>query len=442
MNPSCVMPMLSLVLLAACTAYRSKPISPEESAADFAQRRLDSPGVRKFLEEQKASRGAWNVDRLSLVAAYYHPDVALARAEADEVSAAIKTAEMRPNPVFTFGPQFAGNRVSPYTPWFIAGNVFIPIETAGKRSKRTQQAIAAAEAARWRVSSRAWAARSRVRAAMLELHGARENIRLLETEQKLHDEAIKKLTAQMEAGDVSPFELTQARLMLNRARLALQDAQRLAATGEAKLAAAVGVPLSAIRSVSLDFSSLQRLPDVSERSGRRHALTQRADLLSLLADYAAAESALKLEIAKQYPDLRIGPGFDYNQGQNRWQLGVSLDLPVNGNRGPIAQAEARRVTAEKRFLAQQNTIQGELDIALAAYRASRAKASTAALLAQEARAASDTTKRMVDAGQVSALELTRRQIEASNANVALMAANIEAQTAAGALEDAMQATLR
>ena len=434
--------MLSLVLLAACTAYRSKPISPEESAADFAQRRLDSPGVRKFLEEQKASRGAWNVDRLSLVAAYYHPDVALARAEADEMSAAIKTAEMRPNPVFTFGPQFAGNRVSPYTPWFIAGNVFIPIETAGKRSKRTQQAIAAAEAARWRVSSRAWAARSRVRAAMLELHGARENIRLLETEQKLHDEAIKKLTAQMEAGDVSPFELTQARLMLNRARLALQDAQRLAATGEAKLAAAVGVPLSAIRSVSLDFSSLQRLPDVSERSGRRHALTQRADLLSLLADYAAAESALKLEIAKQYPDLRIGPGFDYNQGQNRWQLGVSLDLPVNGNRGPIAQAEARRVTAEKRFLAQQNTIQGELDIALAAYRASRAKASTAALLAQEARAASDTTKRMVDAGQVSALELTRRQIEASNANVALMAANIEAQTAAGALEDAMQATLR
>lgn len=434
--------MLSLVLLAACTAYRSKPISPEESAADFAQRRLDSPGVRKFLEEQKASRGAWNVDRLSLVAAYYHPDVALARAEADEMSAAIKTAEMRPNPVFTFGPQFAGNRVSPYTPWFIAGNVFIPIETAGKRSKRTQQAIAAAEAARWRVSSRAWAARSRVRAAMLELHGARENIRLLETEQKLHDEAIKKLTAQMEAGDVSPFELTQARLMLNRARLALQDAQRLAATGEAKLAAAVGVPLSAIRSVSLDFSSLQRLPDVSESSTRRHALTQRADLLSLLADYAAAESALKLEIAKQYPDLRIGPGFDYNQGQNRWQLGVSLDLPVNGNRGPIAQAEARRVTAEKRFLAQQNTIQGELDIALAAYRASRAKASTAALLAQEARAASDTTKRMVDAGQVSALELTRRQIEASNANVALMAANIEAQSAAGALEDAMQATLR
>ena len=49
---------------------------------------------------------------------------------------------------------------------------------------------------------------------------------------------------------------------------------------------------------------------------------------------------------------------------------------------------------------------------------------------------------MVEGGQLSPLEHTRRQIEASTANVALMAASIEAQTAAGALEDAMQATLR
>jgi len=164
--------------------------------------------------------------------------------------------------------------------------------------------------------------------------------------------------------------------------------------------------------------------------------------MALLADYAASESALRLEIAKQYPDVRLGPGFDYNQGQNRWQLGVSLDLPINRNAGPIAQAEAKRKTAEAKFLAQQTTIQGELDIALAGYQASRAKATTAGMLAQEAADASNTTKRMVEGGQLSALEFTRRQIEASTANVALMAANIETQTAAGALEDAMQATLR
>lgn len=434
--------LLPLVTLAlpACVQFKARPLAAESSRADFSGRSLSDPGLKSFLAENKAAGGSWSVDRLSLAAAYFHPDVALARAEADEVAAGIKTAQMRPNPVLSFSPQYASFRANPITPWFLGFSPSIPIETAGKKSKRTEQALAAAEAARWRVSARAWAARSRVRAAMLELHGARENIRLLETEQTLHDEAIKKLTAQMEAGDVSPFELTQARLMQNRTRLALQDARRIAATSEARLAAAVGLPLNAIQSVKLDFSAFHRLPESG--NSRRLALTRRADLMALLSDYAAAEAALKLELARQYPEMNVMPGYDYNSGQNRWQLGLNVQLPLNRNRGPIAEAEARRTTAEKRFLAQQATIQGELDIALAAYQASRAKATTAAQLAQEADAAAGTTKKMVEAGNVSALELTRRQIEASAAKVALMAANLEAQTAAGALEDAMQSPLR
>lgn len=423
-------------------SYQPHPLSPEQSHADFSQHSLHDPGLRQFLVDQGAGSGGWDVNRLALAAAYFHPDVALARAEAAEAAAAIQTAKMRPNPVFTFGPQFASNRVNPITPWFFAGSLSIPIETAGKRSRRTEQALAVAVAARWRVSSRAWAARSRVRAAMLELYAARQNTALLQSEQGLHEEAIKKLSAQMEAGAVSPFELTQARLMINRTRLALQDAQRTAATGEARLAAAVGVPLQAVRGMGLDFSSFTRLPAASTSASRRRALTQRADLMALLADYAAAESALRLEIARQYPDLRLSPGYDYNQGQNRWQLGFNMELPLNRNRGPIAQAEARRVTAERRFLAQQAAIQGEMDIALAAYQASRAKAQTAATLSTEAGTAAATTQRVVEAGELSPLEHTRRQIEASTANVALMAAQIEAQTAAGALEDAMQAPLR
>ena len=437
--PFLLLPFAALSLTA-CLQFKSRPLEATQTSADFVGRSLGDPGLREFLVKQNANSGSWTVDRLALVAVYFHPDVALARAEAEEIAAGIKTAQMRPNPVLTFSPQYASFRAPIPTPWFFGPNLSVPIETAGKRSKRTEQALAAAEAARWRVSARAWVARSRVRGAMLELHGARENIRLFETEQKLHDEAIKKLNAQMEAGDVSPFELTQARLMLNRTRLALQDAQRLLNTGEARLAAAVGLPLDAIKSAKFDFSAFLRLPEPN--NSRKRALTQRADLMALLSDYAAAEASLKLELARQYPDFNFIPGYDYNSGQNRWQLGLNVALPLNQNRGPIAEAEARRTTAEKRFLAQQAAIQGELDIALAAYQASRAKATTAAQLAQEADAASDTTKKMVEAGNVSALELTRRQIEASAAKVALMAANLEAQTAAGALEDAMQSPLR
>jgi outer membrane protein TolC len=436
---SLLLPLVTLAL-AACVQFKERPLAADTSRTDFSGRSLNDAGLKTFLAENQAAGGSWSVDRLSLVAAYFHPDVALARAEADEVAAGIKRAQMRPNPVFTFMPQYASFRAPVFTPWFLGPSVSVPIETAGKRSKRTEQALAATEAARWRISARAWAARSRVRAAMLELHGARENIRLLETEQTLHQDVIKKLTVQMEAGDVSPFELTQARLILNRTRLALEDARRIAATGEARLATAVGLPLSVIQSVKLDFSAFHRLPEPG--NSLRLALTRRADLMALLSEYAAAEAALKLELARQYPDVNLMPGYDYNSGQNRWHLGLNLQLPFNQNRGPIAEAEARRTTAEKRFLAQQAAIQGALDIALAAYQASRIKASTAAQLAQEADTASATTKKMVEAGNVSALELTRRQIEASAAKVALMTTTLEAQTAAGALEDAMQCPLR
>ncbi len=432
---------LAACLLASCVQFEERPLIAEETSAAYAGRSLDDAGLKAFLEEQKASGHSWTVDQLALAATYFHPDVALARAEAAEAAASILTAQQRPNPVFTFSPQWTSSPVA-FTPWFINPSLSLPIETAGKRSRRTEQAMATAEAARWRVSARAWTARSRVRAAMLEVHGAKENIRLLRTEEALHEEAIKKLTAQMEAGDVSQFELTQARLMINRARLARQDAERLAVTGEARLAAAIGVPLTALRAVDLDFSTFRSLGGIKPGECRRYALTQRADLMALLADYASAQSALKLELAKQYPDINLSPGYDYNSGQNRWQLGLNFELPLNGNRGPIAEAEARRTSAEKRFLAQQGVIEGEIDVALAAYQASKAKAATAAQMARDAATATDTTRRMVEGGEISALELTRRRIEASTADVALMAANLEALTAAGALEDAMQATLR
>ena len=432
--------LASLLLLTSCAQFKARPVSPERTSMEFAARSLKDPAFEAFLSEQNASGLPWNLDKLSLAAVYFHPDLALARAEADEAASKIHTARMRPNPILTFSPQYASFRAPAFTPWFLGASLSIPFETAGKRDRRTEQAVAAAEAARWRVSVRAWAGRSRVRSAMLELYAARQNIRLLETEQQLHEEAIKKLTVQLDAGEVSPFELTQARLILNRTRLGLADSRRLDATAQIRLASAVGVPAGALDGVKLDFSGFDLLPD--PHLSRRRALTQRADLLALLAEYAAAEYALKLEVAKQYPDVHLGPGYDYNSGQNRWQLGLSVPVPFNRNRGPITEAEARRVTAEKRFLAQQATVEGEFELARAAYQASRSKAATAEQLAKEAAASSEATKSMVRAGAVSALELTRRQIEASAANVALQSARIEAQVAAGLLEDAMQSPLR
>ena len=95
---------------------------------------------------------------------------------------------------------------------------------------------------------------------------------------------------------------------------------------------------------------------------RRHALLERADVLAALDAYAASEAQLRLELAKQWPDLHLGNGYQFDQGQNKWGLALALDLPVmNRNEGPIAEAVAARGEAAARFSALQAQVIGELD---------------------------------------------------------------------------------
>lgn len=428
--------------LAACVQFKARHLSAEGSAAAYAGRSLNDPGLRAFLTEQKATGGAWGVNKLALAAAYFNPDVRVARAQAEESAAGIITAGQRPNPVLSFAPAYSPSLGSGVYPWNFQPALSVTFETAGKRGKRLAQAHAEAGAAQFRVAAAAWDARTRVRTAMLILFAGRQNAALLKTEAALHDEALKKLEIQVKEGEAPAFELTQARLALNRAKLAQHDAERQVATGREQLAGAVGVSPEALDAVRLDFSAFENFASVPASTARRRALTHRNDLLALLGDYSVSEALLRLEITKQYPDIKLSPQDQYDHSGNRWGVGIQIELPIlNQNRGPIAVAEAKRKTAAERFEARQAAVITEVGSALAAYQTMTAKAATARKLADEAAHATETTKQMVDAGESVPLEFVRRKIEASASNLALLAARIEAQTAAGQLEAALQLPL-
>jgi len=112
----------------------------------------------------------------------------------------------------------------------------------------------------------------------------------------------------------------------------------------------------------------------------------RADLLSLLSEYAAAEADLRLELARQVPDLRLGPGYEFDQGTNKWGLALALDLPVlNQNQGGIGEAVARRRAVAARFEALQTQVIAEVDTASASLRGARAELAQAGHLVEAAR---------------------------------------------------------
>ena len=105
---------------------------------------------------------------------------------------------------------------------------------------------------------------------------------------------------------------------------------------------------------------------------RDEALQNRADILGALNEYSASQSALQLEIAKQYPDIHFGPYYQYNQGDHQFTLSVTAELPVlNQNQGPIAEAEARRTQLRRNSSPCRPKVLAEIDRAVADYRVTR-----------------------------------------------------------------------
>ena len=413
------------------------------AASAFEARSLSDAGLRQFVATNLHHEfTAWDLPSLTLVALYFHPDLDVARAQWAVAVAGIRTAGERPNPSITLAPGFNTTTATP-TPWMPLAAFDIPIETAGKRDYRLAQAQFTAESARLRLAATAWQVRSRVRSSCVTLRAARESEALLLQQQKLQDENLRLLEKQLAAGGASAFDLTQARIAAQGAQLAWRDAQRKNVEALGQLAEALGVPVGALRGITISTATGDRLPAALPAGhARRQALLQRADLLAALADYAASQSALQLEIAKQYPDLHLGPGYQYDQGDNKWTLGLTLTLPLlNRNQGAIGEAEARRAEAAAKFGALQAGVLAELDRALVGVTAAREKLADTEKMMQQLQQQERAAQAMQAAGEISQVALLALRLPLAAAALAQLDAQSQAQQAIGALEDAVQLPL-
>ena len=439
---------LVVLVLTGCVRYHARPLSPDAAAQAFAARTLEDDGLRRFVaaaQRQQVTQWppvTWGLSELTLAAFYYSPDLDVARAQWAVARAATQTAGERPNPTLSLGPGANATTRAP-TGWIALVGLDIPIETAGKRGHRRAQAGHLAEAARQAVATMAWQVRGRVRSGLVALFAAREGLAQNAQLAERGAENARILERQFQAGAISAFERTQARIIADNAQLAGEDAKRLEAESRLTLAEAVGVPASALCAVTVSFDGLALSPEPPTlEKARSTALLGRADVLAALEEYAASQSALQLEIARQYPDIHLGPGYEYDQGDSKWSLGLAFDLPVfHRNGGAIAEATAKRGEAAARFTALQARIVADVDRSLAGYRAAIEKQSVAeAMLGriekQEARA-----RAMLAVGEISRSELLGLQVELSAQALARLDAVTKSLQALGALEEALQTTL-
>ena len=415
------------VMLGGCARFTRQPLSPAGTAADFETRRLS------------AKHGRWSLAKLTAEAMEKNPDLAVLRARVQTAEGALRTAGERPNPVLSFKPGY-NSSTRGISPWIIEPGLDLTIETGGKRDARMAEAVAKVRGARLELEAASWKVRGDVRRALLAMHAAQATRGQYRAQEAAQADAARLLELQLKEGAARPQDVAVARIPLNQTRLSMHDTDLLAVKARAQLATAVGVPVAALAGLEFDFAEVSRLPSApADGAARRHALTHRADILAALADYAASEERVRLEVAKQYPDLKLGPGYKLDQTANKWTLGIGFELPIfHQHQGAIAEAEGRRAEAAARFRAVQARAIGDIDLALAVYRAARGKADAASALATDVQAQTQTAETMKAAGELSQLDVSQRRVEQGAADLSRAQSRIQALEALGALEDALQ----
>jgi len=444
--------ILGIILLAGCAHFQPQPLAPEKTAAHLEARRLDDAGLKKFLEQnlghdvQNWPQSNWDLQSLTLAAFYFHPSLEVARDEWFVAQAGLKTAGARPNPSVTVTPGYDSQIPGNYSPWLVPVTFDLPIETAGKRGKRIAEAEKVAESARWDFVSAIWKIRSDVRASLLDFTIAGQRADLLQKQFFAQQQIVKLLQQRFELGEISRQELTTAQIALNKTQLDLSDAQSKTSDAHSRLAEALGLSEAALDGEELNFDFLTAGAEaLTSVDARGVALRTRADILGALADYAAAEDELQLEVARQYPDLHLGPGYAWNSGNagdNQWSFGLTLELPVlDQNQGPIGEAEARRKLAAAKFVELQSQIIGEIDRAVADWRMAKEQLKTGHEALASEQQQQKSAQAQLDVGTADQLDLLNAQLELDNASLAQLENEAQLQESLGQLEDALQSPL-
>ena len=457
-----------VVILAGCALQRHepRPIDPAVSQAAHLARRSDDAALRDAMSRLGIDTTtwplrAWDAPELSALALSSHPDLAVARAEVAVARSVGQTARQRANPSLELSLERHSEPGSNDSPWSIgiAVDTWVGAWLLGESRRQAladtadaQQLEAVEHAARV-----AWQVHRRVRDSHRALHESLQMSSLADETLALQREESTLWQRRMTLGAAGAPEVLPSQ---QRQAVALREAHRARQAvdqANAALAQAIGLPLEQTRQMPLRFDSLAgrlapqpadkataSLPDpvLEPLELQRAALLNNIAVRIALARYAAADATLRLEIARQLPELSLIPGYAWDQGDHRWSLGIGYALPLsNRNDGPIAEARDRRAAEAARFDALQAQAIADLDAARLAAGAAAAQQADALRHLASARTLAERITRRVEQGDADRLErITGRRLEL-DARRALIEAQAALGNAYAAIEDVVQRPL-
>lgn len=243
----------------------------------------------------------------------------------------------------------------------------IPLSGASALERRAAEAYSAADAAdivaaegetasaaRQAVVRLAFARRSE--ALIRDFDGDARIARLLTTAERLS-----------EAGEVTATDLASAKRRRHERQHRLYRLEEETDAAEVELRRLLGLAPSVKLDLAVDVDGVCAADTNvvwTTLDFVRHPRVRAA-----LARLEGGERALETEIRRQYPDLKIGPAYSQEEGEDRFGFVVGTTLPLwNRNRKGIATAEGARDAAREEAIAAWKAVVTEADAAARKYR--------------------------------------------------------------------------
>jgi outer membrane protein TolC len=328
------------------------------------------------------------------------------------------------------------------SPWVVAVGGMLALELGGKRGARLQAARAEVALAETRLLAAAWSAAIGTRLAAVALVQAAAGVEDARAEVAALEEVHRLERVRYAEAALGTSDLARTATEIQQARLTLAEAESGFLQARAALAASVAVPVRAVEAVMPTLTQpagCASLDSVHADSFVAEALGHRQEIAGALGRYAAAESRLRLEVARQYPDLELGPGFIWEQGVNRWTLALALPALLGArNRGAIAEAVAAREVAGLHVAEMLDSVLADVEAALQRCRGAKLEFAGADSVVAAATDLLQRDRAAYQRGETTRLEPARAELQRLRARRArrraehsLTLASLELERAAG-----------
>jgi len=333
--------LLLLFFLPGCShlPYEEAPVDTQSLNLEIQNEDIFNNHFKSFLIDEKNYPpnlfpfNEWGLRELLLAQEYFNHDYKIAKKTWQSIQLNEELALL--NPPSSVGIEIGrGDSNEEISKNLFGGGFNFTFETANKRLIRHELAFNESQKALITQELIFWEQRSLLIKEIINLAKNQSLIELSRKEVKLKKSILDMEFKRLKVGFISKpdYDLLSIKLseFNNRLNLLQLDRQIILKN----IANLVGVTYEKLNLIPFQLESIEEKLNIITKSFTSNeignmqdkAIKNNIDLRMNLSEYAIADSELKYEVAKQYPDLIFSPAYVYEFGNNVWKLGSSLIL--------------------------------------------------------------------------------------------------------------------